>query len=67
MQGHEIKLAKSQHDTRVWRDNISHFIDSDRFDALDQEHQAAIRAQHAALCDLDYALVRRMELLGLPV
>ncbi len=68
MQSHEIKLAKKHRENRVYLQNLANFINtSPKFKQLSQAEQQAIIEQADAMCDLDRALSRRMELLGLPV
>lgn len=67
MQTHEIKLARKHHENRVYLQNLGNFINSPRFAEITPAEQEAMIAQADAMCDLDRALTRRMELRGIPV
>lgn len=67
MKKFEIQLAEKQRRNRAHLENLCGFINSERFAMLPVEQQDLMREQCDAQRWLDQILVRRMELLGLPV
>ncbi len=67
MKKFEIQLAEKQRRNRAHLENLERFIGSDRFEMLPEEQKALMTEQYKAQAWLDRILIRRMELLGLPV
>ncbi len=67
MKKFEIQLAEKQRRNRAHLENLERFIGSERFEMLPEEQKALMTEQYKAQAWLDRILIRRMELLGLPV
>ncbi len=67
MKKFEIQLAEKQRRNRAHLENLCAFVQSERFEMLPPEQQELMMEQRDAMRWLDQILIRRMELLGLPV
>ncbi len=67
MKKFEIQLAEKQRRNRAHLVNMDGFFRSERFTMLPEEQQKLMIEQFRTQEHLDQILVRRMELLGLPV
>ena len=67
MKKFEIRLAEQQRRNRAHLENLDRFFNSERFSMLPEEQQKLMIEQFKTQERLDQILIRRMELLGLPV
>lgn len=67
MKKFEIQLAEKQRRNRAHLENLEAFSCTERFAMIPEDQQALMLEQIKAQAWLDRILVRRMELLGLPV